>query len=108
MTKHLNLTPEWVLERLPDTSYADGDGKVSVYTDDATDANFIELALDSLRISYEAYDYLDDNDDLVFGFDFRIEDIEEECPTFFQSMKELGNNNLIHKNVLKNYELWLI
>jgi hypothetical protein len=100
--KKLNLTPEWVLERLPDTSYTDGDGNISVYTDDATDANFIELALDSLHISYEAYDNVDDKDDFVFGFDFRIEDIEEECPSFYKNMKGIDNNNLNHKNLLKN------
>lgn len=93
--RNLKLTPEWVLEKLPHTHYADGDGKVSVYTNDATDANFIELALDSLQIKYEAYDYLDEDDDFVFAFDFRIEDIEEECPSFYQSIKEINNNNLI-------------
>jgi hypothetical protein len=102
MTKQLRLTPAWVLEKLPQTRYADGDGNVSVYTEDATDANFIELALDSLHISYEAYDNADDKDDFVFGFDFRIEDIEDECPAFYQSMKELDNNNLIYNSLLKN------
>lgn len=95
--KNLNLTPEWVLEKLPHTRYADGAGNISVYTDDATDANFIELALDSLHINYEAYDYLDENDDFVFGFDFRIEDIKDECPAFYQSMKEINNNNMINR-----------
>jgi hypothetical protein len=98
----LELTPEWVLEKLPHTHYADGSGKISVYIGDATDANYIELALDSLQINYEAYDYLDDNDDFVYGFDFRIEDIQVECPSFYQSMKELDENNLIHKNLSKN------
>lgn len=98
----LELTPEWVLEKLPDASYADGNGNISVYADDATNANFIELALDSLHINYESYDYLDDNDDFVFGFDFRIEDIKEECPSFYEFMKEIDNNNLIHRNLSKN------
>ena len=100
--RNLKLTPEWVLEKLPHTHFADGDGNVSIYTDDATDANFIELALDSLHIQYEAYDYLDDNDDLVFGFDFRIEDLQNECPSFYQSIKVIDNNNLVNKNSFKN------
>jgi hypothetical protein len=102
MNKFLKLTPEWVLKRLSHTQYADGDGNISVYTNDATDANFIELALDSLHIKYEAYDYVDDNKDFVFGFEFRIEVIKEECPSFYLRMKELNNNNLIHKNLSKN------
>lgn len=102
MSELIKLTPEWVLEKLPHTRYADGDGNISVYTNDATDANWIELALDSLHINYEAYDYVDDKKDFVFGFDFRIEVIEEDCPSFYQSMKELNNNKLIHKNLSKN------
>jgi hypothetical protein len=98
----IQLTTVWVLEKLSHTWYADGDSNVSVYTDDATDANFIELALDSLHITYEAYDYVNDTDDFVFDFDFRIEDFEEECSSFYQNMKKLDNNNLNHKNLLKN------
>jgi hypothetical protein len=99
--KILELTPEWVLEKLSDTHYADGDGNISVYTDDTTNADFIELALDSLHIPYEAFEYVDDNNDFVFGFEFRIEILEAECPSFYQSMKELDTNNLIHKKLLK-------
>lgn len=91
MSKLIKLTPEWVLEKLPHTHHADGDGNISVYTNDATNANLIELALDSLHINYEAYDYLNDNKDFGYGIDFRIEDIEEDCPSFYQYMKELND-----------------
>ena len=85
----LELTPDWVLEKLSHTHNIDCDGNISIYTDDGTDANYIELALDSLHINYEAYDYLDDNNDFVYGFDFRIEDIQIECPSFYQNIKRL-------------------
>ena len=102
--KNLKLTPEWVFENLPHTRYADGEGKISLYTDDATDANFIELALNTLDIFYETYDYLDDDNAIVFGFDFSIKDIKEECPSFYHNMKELdnNNNNMFHKKSLNN------
>lgn len=100
--KIIDLTPEWVLEKLPHTRYADGDGNVSVYTGNATDANFIELALNSLQVSFEAYDYLDENKGFVFGFDFKLEDIQDECPTFYNDMKEINNNNLKNKKLWKN------
>lgn len=96
------LRPEWVLERLPHTQYADGDGNISVYTNDATDAHFIELALDTLKVSYETYDYLNDDNDFVFGFDFRIEDMVENCPIFYKRLNELDLNNKNYKNALKN------
>ena len=101
MTNILQLTPEWVLERILHTRSNDSEGNISVYTGDATDANFIELALNSLDIPYETYDYLDDNKDFVFGFDFRIEDIEAECPSFHLRMNEMNNNNLIFKKSIK-------
>lgn len=99
-SKTLKLSPEWVLNKLSHTHYADGNGNVSVYTGDATDANFIELALNSLQVSFEAYDYLDENKALVFGFDFRLEDIRNECPTFYNEMKKINSNNL------KNNKIW--
>jgi len=101
MTK-IEIDPDWVLEKLPHTHYADGDGNVSVYTADATDAHFIELALITLKISYEPYDYVDDNGAFAFGFDFRLEDIKAECPSFHGRMKEINNNNWMRKNSLKN------
>jgi len=103
--KNLKLTPEWVLEKLPHTHYADGDGNISIYTDKTTNANFIELALDSLYIPYKAIDYADDKNDFAIGFEFRIDVVKEECPSFYQRMKELDANNLNHKNISKNSEL---
>ena len=92
MTK-IEIDPDWVLEKLPHTHYADGDGNVSVYTADATDANFIELAFETLSISFESYDYVDDNGAFSFGFDFRLEDIEADCPSLYLRMKEMNNMN---------------
>jgi hypothetical protein len=63
-------------------------GKISLLTGSDADANRIVLALDSLNISYGQYDYLKVNDGLVFGFDFRIEIIRDECPNFYLRMKK--------------------
>jgi hypothetical protein len=84
--KILNINPEWVLEKLPHTHYLDVDGNVSVNTGNATDANFIELALTTLQISFEAYDYFDDSKGFVFGFDFKLEDIQHDS-LFWKSLK---------------------
>lgn len=100
MKKKIELTPEWVLGKLSHTRYADGKGNISVYTGNASDANWIELALNSLNIGYEAYDYLNENSLIVFGFDFRIAEIQNDCPTFYNSMKELDKSNM-RKNIIK-------
>ena len=96
--KRIVLTPEWVLDKLSHTRYADGKGNISVYTGNATDANWIELALNSLNIGYEAYDYLNENSLIVFGFDFRVEEIRNDCPTLYNSINELDNINRHRKS----------
>ena len=101
----LKLTPEWVLEKLPHSHYSDGKGNNSVYTGNATDANWIELALNSLNILNEVNDYVDGNNEILFGFDFRIEDIKIEGPSLHKRMKELGIKNKMYKQILKKYEL---
>jgi hypothetical protein len=61
MKKKMQLTPEWVLCKLSHTQYVDGEGNISVYAGNASDANWIELALESLNIEYEVNDYLADD-----------------------------------------------
>ena len=102
MKKTIKIRPEWVLEKMPHTSFADGEGNISIYTACATDACWIELALETLGIIYDNYDVLDDYDDLSFGFDFRIEDIQDECPSLYKRMKEIDLKNMIRKNFSKN------
>ena len=100
--KIIEITSEWVLEKLPHTHHNDGAGKISVYTACATDAHLIELALKTLKINYESYDYLNDQSDFVFGFDFRIEDLKSECPSLFKRMRKLDKKNHYYKNLIKN------
>jgi hypothetical protein len=102
MKNKLELTPEWVFEKMSDTTYADGEGNINLCTGCIIKADFIELALETLNISHESYDFTDECDELVFGFEFRIEDIQEECPSLYKRMREMDINNSIHKNLFKN------
>jgi hypothetical protein len=99
--KQIEITPDWILEKLPHTHHVDSDGMVSVYTDCATNAHWIEKALDTLIIPYETYDYLNDHNDFVFAFDFRIEDIKTECPSLFKRMRAFDKRNNYYKNLIK-------
>jgi hypothetical protein len=101
MIKKIMITPEWVLEKLPYCHYADGKGNISVYYETDNDANWIELALDSLNIKYKAI-IQDDDGEILYGIVFRIEDIQEECPSFYSDMKKMDTNNFISKNLSKN------
>lgn len=95
--KSIELTLEWVLNELPISFYADGNGNVSLKTDNVTDAKRIRLALDTSCIPYKENDY-GDVETIFFGFEFRIEDIKDNCPAFYRNMKEMDTrNNLINK-----------
>lgn len=102
MRKSIELTPEWVLEKIPHTHYADGDGKISVYTNDAVHASLIELALETLQLSFQTSDFFDDENEVTIEFNFGVEDINGLCPNYYRKMKELNKNNRKHKKNLKN------
>jgi hypothetical protein len=97
MKKKIELNPEWVIRKLSHTQYNDGEGNISVYTGNASDANWIELALDTLNIQFETHEYLSDNGLIYFGFEFTIEDIQVDCPILYNSIKALDNSNMNKK-----------
>lgn len=102
MRTKIDFTPEWVLERVPHSHYADGDGNISVFTCDAVHASLIELALQTLQLSFLTSDFIDEEDNVNIEFSFRIEDIMDGCPRYYRKMKELDKNNKEHLNALKN------
>ena len=98
MVKPIELTPEWVLNELPISHYADGNGVGSIDTDSVSDACWIKLALNTLLIPYEEKEYGDD--DLTFiDFEFCIEDLKENCPALYKQLKEMDTKNKIYKGL---------
>jgi len=85
MKKIIELTPEWVLEKLPHTMYADGKGNVTICTDSVTDSHWIDMALDTLMIKYKTvtvgYDPDPQKQYFEVQWEFKIEDIKDDCPT---------------------------
>jgi hypothetical protein len=102
MKKQIVLTPEWVFENVPQNQFADGNGNIRVYTNDPTDANLIELAIEALKISFEVDDFYDEDYEISFCFVLRVEDLIEDCPSFYQTMKSMDDSMKFHKNSLKN------
>jgi hypothetical protein len=101
MMKTIELNPEWILTELSQSLYADGNGIVSMDTDNSTDASWIMLALNTLCIPYEV-EYYDDIDSSYIDFNFRIEDIKINCPTLYKKMKEMDTKNKIYKHTNLN------
>jgi hypothetical protein len=97
MVKHIELTPEWVLSELPQSHYANGSGVVSLDTDNAANASWIKLALNTLLIPYEENEY-GEGDSTFIDIEFNIKDIKENCPTLYKKMKKMDTKNKIYKN----------
>jgi hypothetical protein len=101
MVKHMELNPEWILNELPQSHYANGGGVVSLDTDSATDAKWITLALNTLSIPYEENEY-GDGDMTFIDIEFNLEDLRTDCPTLYKKMKEMDTKNKIYKNTSVN------
>lgn len=99
--KPIEITPEWVLSELPQSLYADGNGTVSLDTDNSSDASWIKLALNTLCIPFEEKEY-GDGEMIFIDIEFNINDIKENCPALYKSMKELDTKNKIYKNTSLN------
>lgn len=99
MKKIIELTPEWVLNEFSHSLYADGMGIISVYTHCAANATWITKALDTLSIPYKA---MEDSELQSFFFEFKIEDIQEECPILCKKLKDINNNNKNYNEISKN------
>lgn len=96
--KEIKLTPEWVLEKLSDSVYVDGDGKVTLTIDmmiSFSNCYWITLALDTLEIKYEEdeYEIEGDNDSFMIDYSFDLEDIKEECPNLYKDWSEMKRHN---------------
>lgn len=85
--KTIEITPEWVLNELPHMHVADGNGNMSFYTDSVTDVRWITLALNTLGISFQTFDERSYKI-TFFWFEFKIEDLKEDCPVLYTKWKQ--------------------
>jgi len=98
MLKNIELTPEWVLSKFPEVIYADGNGNISVDTYDESDANWIKLALQTLCINFKENEYAE-NDLTIIDIEFRLEDLQGNCPALYKQLKEMNAKNKIYKGL---------
>ena len=99
----MEIKPDWVLKKFSQTIYADGEGIVSLETDNISDTHWIELALESLAIKHDCYDYhCEECDTFYFGFEFEISQLQTKCPNFFEDLNDLDNRNHIYKFLKEN------
>jgi hypothetical protein len=99
MVKHIELFPQWVLIEMPALLYADGCGNISVRTSAPNDVKWIELALNTLSIPYQEYEFYEGYETFI-DFEFRMEDIKENCSTLYKRMKAMDAKNKIYGDLI--------
>ncbi len=102
MKKIIELTPEWILNKLPITHYDDGKGKITICADTVSDSRWIDLALETLGVKYETwtvgYDPDPEKQFFEVQWEFKIEDIKSECPSLWDKWKLMDD--------AQAYRLW--
>jgi hypothetical protein len=97
MEKLIELTPEWILDKLTVTHYADGKGKVTICADTVSDSRWIDLALDTLGVKYKTFcvGYDPDPEKQYFEvqWKFKLDAIKAECPNLYNKLKTIDDAN---------------
>jgi len=90
----VELTPEWILDKVPHTMYADGDGVISLYCDANWESGLVELALDKLSVNYSQYEYVGDGDEIIIAFDFHLKEMLDCTSSLYDEMYDLNLSNI--------------
>lgn len=91
--KLVEITPEWILGSLSESTGADGYGNMCICANSLSDGNWILMALNTLKIQFEVNKNAE-FEDILFSFEFKIEAIKFDCPTLYDAMKKLNIKNL--------------
>lgn len=86
--KNIEITAEWILSALTYLAEADGNGTIILMSDNLSDSQWIDLALDSIGVKYESdmnNDGFkpDDPDSVLVFWNFKIDEIKFDCPNLF-------------------------
>ena len=92
MKKLIELTPEWVLENLSVEMSFDGYGLAYVSTD-LDHYKWIMLALKTLKIPFIKSQFRGSTE-AMFCFEFKIKDIQIDCPSLYESMMSMSISTL--------------
>jgi hypothetical protein len=91
--KKVELSCEWILDKLAFTHFSEGNG-VGWIEADGMEIMFVELALKTLGIEYTEDEYINEHtDEFYMQYKFKIEDIKDECPNLYKMMHEFDERN---------------
>lgn len=106
MKKLIELTPEWILDKLTVTHYTDGKGNITISTDTVSDSRWIDLALDTLGVKYKTctvgYDPEPEKQYFEVQWEFKIEGIKIDCPNLYAKWKIMDDANAHRQRLCNN------
>lgn len=85
----VELTPEWVLDKMSLSICADGKGFIYLYADEDT-CHLIELAIITLEIPYVREELVVDCFNTIIRFELYLYSIIEKCPSIYLKMRNLN------------------
>ena len=89
LKKEVKLTPEWILDKMSLSKYADGKGVIYFYSDEEN-CHWLELALETLGIKIIKDEIvLNCKGTSVFSYELLLDELMDECPTLYQEMWKL-------------------
>lgn len=98
--KHLKmevkLTPEWVLDKMSLSRYADGHGVIYFYADE-DNCNWIELAITTLEVPFVREEIELDYYTTVISFALFLDSLMDQCPSLFKEMWDLNVRECIEE-----------
>ena len=98
MKKTIAITPEWILNEMPITHIADGKGNVQIHTIFQFEGSWIKLALQTLGMAYKQLAWHKTDNRFFAQFEFRIADIQEECPALYEKLNAMDEIIRNHEN----------
>lgn len=85
------FTPEWILENMGDSWFANGNGMGIVSTTEKFTRVWIEYAFYTLDIGCGRAEYLINSFERIDYF-FSLDDIKDSCPEFYEKLLEDNQN----------------
>jgi hypothetical protein len=103
--KKIEITADWVLNRLTEGLYADGYGNIVIQNLDTMAFFFIELTLNQLNVPF-TFECYDEETEFYFKLD-DLKKIQRDCPEFYKEVSEMNYNNSLSgiRNSKINYIL---
>jgi hypothetical protein len=95
--KKIEISPEWILEKLAVTHHADGKGNVTISADSVSDSCWIDLALKTIGVNDRTfcivYDPDPENQCYEVQWRLKLEAIKAECPNLYKKLKSIDEAN---------------